>query len=43
VCGEADLNAFHQVIEFIATESQPGDFVAIDNAVVAVIQRPANA
>ena len=42
-CGQADPNAFDQVFEFIATESQPGDFVAIDNVVVALIQQPGTA
>lgn len=42
-CGHADPSAIDQVFEFIVTESQPGDFVAIDSVVVALIQRPAAA
>ncbi len=38
-----DPSAFDQVFEFIATESQPGDFVAVNGVVVALIQRPAAA
>jgi hypothetical protein len=42
-CGQADPNAFDQVFEFIATESQPGDLVAVNGVVVALIQHPAAA